>query len=127
MWGPISSYMLSLTSIHLLLHHLVLFSLSNLKTQNAFLFTSFKLCKRYRHFPAAANVEITLDNSSMLVVMKSDYSFLLCFRVVACNLYPFVKTVSNPSVTIEDAVEQIDIGKSCWRDLEFYNFVFILC
>ncbi|KAK2853849.1 hypothetical protein Q5P01_006510 [Channa striata] len=31
-------------------------------------------------------------------------------RVVACNLYPFVKTVSNPTVTVEDAVEQIDIG-----------------
>uniref|UniRef100_A0A673APN5 Bifunctional purine biosynthesis protein ATIC n=1 Tax=Sphaeramia orbicularis TaxID=375764 RepID=A0A673APN5_9TELE len=31
-------------------------------------------------------------------------------RVVVCNLYPFVKTVSNPTVTVEDAVEQIDIG-----------------
>uniref|UniRef100_A0A3Q1IQ89 Bifunctional purine biosynthesis protein ATIC n=1 Tax=Anabas testudineus TaxID=64144 RepID=A0A3Q1IQ89_ANATE len=34
----------------------------------------------------------------------------LAVRVVVCNLYPFVKTVSNPSVTVEDAVEQIDIG-----------------
>lgn len=32
-------------------------------------------------------------------------------RVVVCNLYPFVKTVANPNVTQEDAVEQIDIGK----------------
>ncbi|XP_030636394.1 bifunctional purine biosynthesis protein ATIC [Chanos chanos] len=31
-------------------------------------------------------------------------------RVVVCNLYPFVKTVSSPNVTVEDAVEQIDIG-----------------
>ncbi|XP_061925939.1 bifunctional purine biosynthesis protein ATIC-like isoform X1 [Entelurus aequoreus] len=31
-------------------------------------------------------------------------------RVVVCNLYPFVKTVSNPDVQVEDAVEQIDIG-----------------
>ncbi|XP_077568806.1 bifunctional purine biosynthesis protein ATIC [Stigmatopora nigra] len=31
-------------------------------------------------------------------------------RVVVCNLYPFVKTVSKPDVTVEDAVEQIDIG-----------------
>ncbi|XP_075904029.1 bifunctional purine biosynthesis protein ATIC [Nelusetta ayraudi] len=31
-------------------------------------------------------------------------------RVVVCNLYPFVKTVSTPGVTVEDAVEQIDIG-----------------
>lgn len=36
---------------------------------------------------------------------------LLFSRVVVCNLYPFVKTVSNPDVTLEDAVEQIDIGK----------------
>ncbi|KAI7811349.1 bifunctional purine biosynthesis protein PURH [Triplophysa rosa] len=31
-------------------------------------------------------------------------------RVVVCNLYPFVKTVASSSVTVEDAVEQIDIG-----------------
>lgn len=36
----------------------------------------------------------------------------LCFsRVAVCNLYPFVKTVASPSVTVEDAVEQIDIGQ----------------
>ena len=28
-----------------------------------------------------------------------------------CNLYPFVKTISTPDVTLEDAVEQIDIGE----------------
>lgn len=31
-------------------------------------------------------------------------------RVVVCNLYPFVKTVSDPNVSMEAAVEQIDIG-----------------
>ncbi|KAK9871302.1 hypothetical protein WA026_011571 [Henosepilachna vigintioctopunctata] len=31
-------------------------------------------------------------------------------QIVVCNLYPFVKTVSNPDVTIADAVENIDIG-----------------
>lgn len=41
---------------------------------------------------------------------------LLFLRVVVCNLYPFVKTVSNPNVTVEDAVEQIDIGESCQWD-----------
>uniref|UniRef100_A0A8C0YPQ0 Bifunctional purine biosynthesis protein ATIC n=1 Tax=Cyprinus carpio carpio TaxID=630221 RepID=A0A8C0YPQ0_CYPCA len=34
----------------------------------------------------------------------------LTVRVVVCNLYPFVKTVASPNVTVEDAVEQIDIG-----------------
>ena len=31
-------------------------------------------------------------------------------RIVVCNLYPFVETVSKPEVTITDAVENIDIG-----------------
>ena len=31
-------------------------------------------------------------------------------RFVVCNLYPFVKTVADPSVKIDDAVENIDIG-----------------
>ncbi|HSS93191.1 MAG TPA: bifunctional phosphoribosylaminoimidazolecarboxamide formyltransferase/IMP cyclohydrolase [Candidatus Dormibacteraeota bacterium] len=30
--------------------------------------------------------------------------------LVCCNLYPFVETVGRPSVTFEEAVEQIDIG-----------------
>uniref|UniRef100_A0A9J7YL84 Bifunctional purine biosynthesis protein ATIC n=1 Tax=Cyprinus carpio carpio TaxID=630221 RepID=A0A9J7YL84_CYPCA len=34
----------------------------------------------------------------------------LTVRVAVCNLYPFVKTVASSSVTVEDAVEQIDIG-----------------
>lgn len=31
-------------------------------------------------------------------------------QVVVCNLYPFVRTVSREGVTVEDAVENIDIG-----------------
>lgn len=31
-------------------------------------------------------------------------------RIVVCNLYPFVETVSKPNVTEADAVENIDIG-----------------
>ncbi|XP_044769332.1 bifunctional purine biosynthesis protein ATIC isoform X3 [Neomonachus schauinslandi] len=38
---------------------------------------------------------------------RLDFSFI---RVVVCNLYPFVKTVASPDVTVEQAVEQIDIG-----------------
>ena len=29
---------------------------------------------------------------------------------VICNLYPFEKTVANPNVTLDDAIENIDIG-----------------
>lgn len=31
-------------------------------------------------------------------------------RIVVCNLYPFVQTVSKPDVKVTDAVENIDIG-----------------
>lgn len=31
-------------------------------------------------------------------------------RIVVCNLYPFVETVSKPDVSLDDAVENIDIG-----------------
>jgi len=31
-------------------------------------------------------------------------------RLVVCNLYPFSQTVAAGDVTIDDAVEQIDIG-----------------
>uniref|UniRef100_A0A5F9CM92 Bifunctional purine biosynthesis protein ATIC n=1 Tax=Oryctolagus cuniculus TaxID=9986 RepID=A0A5F9CM92_RABIT len=44
------------------------------------------------------------DNADMA---RLDFSLI---RVVACNLYPFVKTVASPEVTVEEAVEQIDIG-----------------
>ncbi|XP_055494283.1 bifunctional purine biosynthesis protein PURH [Leucoraja erinacea] len=40
-------------------------------------------------------------------VEKLGFSLI---RVVVCNLYPFVKTVSTPDVTLAEAVEQIDIG-----------------
>jgi phosphoribosylaminoimidazolecarboxamide formyltransferase/IMP cyclohydrolase len=30
--------------------------------------------------------------------------------LVVCNLYPFQDTISQPNVTLADAVEQIDIG-----------------
>jgi phosphoribosylaminoimidazolecarboxamide formyltransferase / IMP cyclohydrolase len=32
------------------------------------------------------------------------------FQVVVCNLYPFEKTVAKPDVSLEDAIEQIDVG-----------------
>lgn len=47
-------------------------------------------------------------------VVKPWHLWLTVFcltRVVVCNLYPFVKTISSPNVTVADAVEQIDIGE----------------
>jgi len=34
----------------------------------------------------------------------------MCCSLVVCNLYPFSQTVAAGDVTVEDAVEQIDIG-----------------
>ncbi|KAF3429392.1 hypothetical protein E2986_03175 [Frieseomelitta varia] len=38
---------------------------------------------------------------------KQNYQLI---QVVVCNLYPFVNTIAKSDVTIEDAVENIDIG-----------------
>lgn len=69
----------------------------------------------------------TLNVCDVLCVGVQTFESLLCvsLRVVVCNLYPFVKTISNPSVTVEDAVEQIDIGKLCfvWNRFEFLLFL----
>lgn len=35
---------------------------------------------------------------------------IIPFQLVVCNLYPFEQTVAQPGVSIEDAIEQIDIG-----------------
>ncbi|OWF42604.1 bifunctional purine biosynthesis protein PURH-like isoform X1 [Mizuhopecten yessoensis] len=48
-----------------------------------------------------------LTESDQADMKKAGYTMI---RLVACNLYPFVKTVADPSVLPENAVEQIDIG-----------------
>lgn len=48
-----------------------------------------------------------LTNSDKADLEKQKYEMI---QIVVCNLYPFVKTVSKPDVTIDDAVENIDIG-----------------
>ncbi|BFZ22787.1 hypothetical protein BsWGS_25826 [Bradybaena similaris] len=49
----------------------------------------------------------TLKESDQADLKKQDYQMI---RIVVCNLYPFIKTVSDPNVKVEDAVENIDIG-----------------
>lgn len=45
--------------------------------------------------------------SDMEDMKRQNYEFI---SIVVCNLYPFVETISNASVTPEEAVEQVDIG-----------------
>lgn len=62
---------------------------------------------------SAHNLTNYLEHHLHIYLMIYMLHFYLIFRVVVCNLYPFVKTVSNPSVTVDGAVEQIDIGTFC--------------
>ena len=51
---------------------------------------------------------------------------LATIDLVAVNLYPFVETVSQPDVKIEDALEQIDIGGPTMLRASAKNFPHVL-
>lgn len=59
------------------------------------------------HPAVHAGILARLTESDEKDLKKQNYDLI---RIVVCNLYPFVKTVSKPDVTIDDAVENIDIG-----------------
>lgn len=48
-----------------------------------------------------------LTDSDTKDLEKQKYDLI---QVVVCNLYPFVNTISKPDVTVENAIENIDIG-----------------
>lgn len=52
-------------------------------------------------------VNFRLTDSDQADMKRQKFDMI---SVVVCNLYPFVETVSKPTVTIADAVENIDIG-----------------
>ncbi|MDV0445835.1 Bifunctional purine biosynthesis protein PurH [Methanimicrococcus sp. At1] len=43
-------------------------------------------------------------------VKQAEENGITAIDIVAVNLYPFRETVANPNVTLEDAIENIDIG-----------------
>ncbi len=51
---------------------------------------------------------------------------LAAIDLVAVNLYPFVETISKPSVQLEDALEQIDIGGPTMLRASAKNFPHVL-
>lgn len=59
------------------------------------------------HPAVHAGILARLTESDQKDLGKMSYNMI---RVVVCNLYPFVNTVAKPGVTVEDAVENIDIG-----------------
>lgn len=54
-----------------------------------------------------AGILARLTNSDAKDLQKQNYDLI---QVVVCNLYPFVNTISKENVTVEDAIENIDIG-----------------
>ncbi|XP_060814865.1 bifunctional purine biosynthesis protein ATIC [Bombus pascuorum] len=59
------------------------------------------------HPAVHAGILARLTESDQQDLHKQNYQLI---QLVVCNLYPFVNTVAKPGVTIEDAVENIDIG-----------------
>jgi phosphoribosylaminoimidazolecarboxamide formyltransferase/IMP cyclohydrolase len=53
---------------------------------------------------------ILADRRKMEHVHELEAQGITPIDLVVCNLYPFERTVAHPSVTEDDAVEQIDIG-----------------
>lgn len=48
-----------------------------------------------------------LTESDSADLSKHNFKYI---QVVVCNLYPFINTISKSNVTIDEAVENIDIG-----------------
>ncbi len=47
-------------------------------------------------------------------------------NMVVCNLYPFWETVAQPNVTLQDAIEQIDIGGVTLLRAAAKNFLYVV-
>ncbi|XP_072748490.1 bifunctional purine biosynthesis protein ATIC isoform X1 [Anoplolepis gracilipes] len=54
-----------------------------------------------------AGILARLTDSDTQDLQEQNYNHI---QVVVCNLYPFVNTISKENVTVEDAIENIDIG-----------------
>lgn len=59
------------------------------------------------HPAVHAGILARLTESDTKDMKEQGYGLV---RLVVCNLYPFVKTISKEGVTVPDAVENIDIG-----------------
>lgn len=59
-------------------------------------------------YPAVhAGILSRFIESDVADMERQKFEFI---QIVVCNLYPFLKTVSKPDVTLADAIENIDIG-----------------
>jgi len=53
---------------------------------------------------------ILYDRTNSLHIKEAKALNISPIDIVACNLYPFEKTISDPKVKLDDAVENIDVG-----------------
>jgi phosphoribosylaminoimidazolecarboxamide formyltransferase/IMP cyclohydrolase len=60
------------------------------------------------HPKVHAGILARRDNESHMTQLSDDETGAI--DIVVCNLYPFVETVSREGVTLDDALENIDIG-----------------
>ncbi|XP_014215686.1 bifunctional purine biosynthesis protein PURH [Copidosoma floridanum] len=59
------------------------------------------------HPAVHAGILARLTESDKADLVSHNFSYI---NVVVCNLYPFIDTISKSNVSLEDAVENIDIG-----------------
>lgn len=53
---------------------------------------------------------ILYDRTNKKHVKEAKKLKIKSIDVVVCNLYPFERTIANPKVSLEDAIENIDVG-----------------
>ena len=63
------------------------------------------------------------DNDSDIKQAKDN--FIEAIDIVCVNLYPFVKTVSNPKSTLNEIIENIDIGGPSLVRASAKNYKFV--
>ena len=78
--------------------------------------TIFPYCLKFNYYYIIFKEKLNLCILLKICEDNSDN-----FRLVVCNLYPFKKTVADPSVLVEKAVEQIDIGRNLSLKYQTYH------
>ncbi|MDO8609747.1 MAG: bifunctional phosphoribosylaminoimidazolecarboxamide formyltransferase/IMP cyclohydrolase [bacterium] len=53
---------------------------------------------------------ILFDRSNSSHIQQAKDLNIVSIDIVVCNFYPFEKTVSNPNVSLDEAIENIDVG-----------------
>jgi phosphoribosylaminoimidazolecarboxamide formyltransferase / IMP cyclohydrolase len=69
---------------------------------------------------------ILYDRSNPIHVKEAHSLHIPDIGVVICNLYPFAETIQKPHVTVEEAVENIDVGGPTMIRSAAKNFKHIL-